>query len=576
MSYTIFISPFVSDGTDITPRVPGQNIDVGTGVIKDNDSTNGVALADAGNVAYTTTNKTIIGSTNENTTAISILAGTAPYTGKTDPALNAITTADIDNFGGCVITLTAAGNNQTLPAPTLVAGSPSYVVINNDTSTDPINIIGSSTVVLNPGKRVMFTWDLTSWVSTEDSGYWNDTGTAIQAKNSTRNIDAQTGDLMGATAVLTDLTASQIVESDGSKALISVAKETAYNKAFGNSAGTVAEGNNPVMLGGRSGGQIVYGGTGASEIITLRSTIDGTKGCILIDEDNLHLGLSCGAMTGKLSVDGAVHAQPETNAFGTTNIYTAFVIGELAGSDAQNGGLYAIGRFVKTNEPFVCLCGWDFGSGVAQDQGRVMYYGGGGWGSPDATIHQFYTSATYTETPNTGVLRMVINADGTVDIKGLNVAGGIVRTDANGKLSTSVTLPDGTLVTTQAIGDNTTKPASTAWVQNEKLIVTNTKTASSHTLELADIFKELKFVNSSSDYLCTFPQFSSVAIPVGAYGTGRKTGDGDITITRGSGVTFESAFGNADLKLSGSNGFSFYWQCTAESTFLISGSVVVA
>jgi len=49
-------------------------------------------------------------------------------------------------------------------------------------------------------------------------------------------------------------------------------------------------------------------------------------------------------------------------------------------------------------------------------------------------------------------------------LSGLPTAGGIVQTDAAGVLSSSVTLPDGTLATTQAPGDNTTKLATTAFV----------------------------------------------------------------------------------------------------------------
>ena len=506
MSNFQFIPPFVSDGTDITPRVPGQNIDVGTGVIKDNDCTAGVALASPGNVAFDTVNKDIIGAVNENTGDIAILSGTAPYTSKTDPALNAITVADVDDFGGCVITLTAAGNDQTLPTPTLSSGSPNYVVINNDTSTAPINIIGAATVVLNPGKRAMFTWDGTAWAVSEDSGFWTDTGTAIRAKNSTRNIDAQTGDLMGATAVLTDLTASQIVETDGSKALISAAKATGYNKALGNSAGTVAEGDKPAMLAGRAGGQILIGGTGAGEKLTLKSTSHATRGVIHIDDGGrLAIGLASGTI-GKLDCDGAAHFQSETNAFGTSNGYTAFVIGALTGADADNGGLYAIGRHVKSNEPFVCLCGWDYGSGVGQDEGRVMYYGGGGWNAPDAIVHQFYTASTYTETNNTGVLRFVIHSDGTVDIKGLNVAGGIVRTGANGKLSTSVTLPNGTLVTTQSPNDGTTKAASTAYAdETKKLDLYHPAYSSTITITAAGMLGMYEIDTSGGDVVVTIP-----------------------------------------------------------------------
>ena len=52
---------------------------------------------------------------------------------------------------------------------------------------------------------------------------------------------------------------------------------------------------------------------------------------------------------------------------------------------------------------------------------------------------------------------------GSVTITDLALAGGIVRTDGAGIFSSSVTLPDGTLATTQTTKDNTTKIASTAY-----------------------------------------------------------------------------------------------------------------
>jgi len=48
-------------------------------------------------------------------------------------------------------------------------------------------------------------------------------------------------------------------------------------------------------------------------------------------------------------------------------------------------------------------------------------------------------------------------------VAGLPVAGGIVQTDGTGALSSSVTLPNGTLATTQGAGDNSTKVSTTAY-----------------------------------------------------------------------------------------------------------------
>lgn len=197
MSSSTILSPFIDDGVDITPRVPGRDIDIGTGKLKDNDVTTGVALGDAGNTSYDTTNQTIIGATNENKTSIDFLKGIGSYaTTLVDPALDSITIANVDDSVGIIITLTAAGNNQTLPTPTVVTTRHEFTVINNDTSTDPINIIGSSTRLLQPGDRVLMVWDGDAWIASEDPGLWSDNGTDILTKNSSRNIDTGTGDLL--------------------------------------------------------------------------------------------------------------------------------------------------------------------------------------------------------------------------------------------------------------------------------------------------------------------------------------------------------------------------------------------
>jgi len=182
------------DGTDITPKDSGTNVDIGTGGLKDDDVTTAIALGDAGNTSFDTTNKTVVGAVNENTTAIATIATGGTFAaGKNDPAVDAITVADVDNNIGVVITLTAAGNSQTLPTPTTVTNRHVFEVINNDTSTDPINIIGSSTVTLDPGKNVEFTWDGSAWIANDAAGLWLDDGTDLKAQNSTRNIDLQSG-----------------------------------------------------------------------------------------------------------------------------------------------------------------------------------------------------------------------------------------------------------------------------------------------------------------------------------------------------------------------------------------------
>ena len=118
--------------------------------------------------------------------------GSKPFAPElTDPALNAITTSMIDNNGGVVITLTTTGNNQTIPAPTDTTIYHIFRIINNDTSTHPITIIGAKSIVLQPGEKMVLIWDGTSWIGMKDDSLWVDDGTDYKMKYAPRNIDMQ-------------------------------------------------------------------------------------------------------------------------------------------------------------------------------------------------------------------------------------------------------------------------------------------------------------------------------------------------------------------------------------------------
>ena len=89
------------------------------------------------------------------------------YTGAlaTDPASSTATsTAIVDGYSGVIITLTAAGNDQTIGAPTDAVAGKKFYVVNNDTSTDNIDIIGAMTITVEPGHSQCFIWDGTAWI----------------------------------------------------------------------------------------------------------------------------------------------------------------------------------------------------------------------------------------------------------------------------------------------------------------------------------------------------------------------------------------------------------------------------
>jgi hypothetical protein len=149
-------------------------------------------LARARSIFYDNTNSGLLAdNVNDAIDEIALSSGGQPFTTLSDPATDSITTNMIDTKGGVVITLTAAGNSQTLPAPTDTSVAHKFVIINNDTSTDNINIIGAVTITVQPGEKVEVVYDSTAWIASEAEGYWLDDGTSLKAQNSTRNIDLQ-------------------------------------------------------------------------------------------------------------------------------------------------------------------------------------------------------------------------------------------------------------------------------------------------------------------------------------------------------------------------------------------------
>lgn len=114
---------------------------------------------------------------------------TLTMTSVTDPASNAAcTTAIVDAYGGTVITLTAAGNDQTIGNPTNTTAGKRFTVVNNDTSTHNITIDG---ITLEPGESQRFIWDGTAWVY--DAGASGLFGEVVKASSGTLTADECSG-----------------------------------------------------------------------------------------------------------------------------------------------------------------------------------------------------------------------------------------------------------------------------------------------------------------------------------------------------------------------------------------------
>jgi len=80
----------------------------------------------------------------------------------TDPATSAaVTTAIVDAYGGVLITLTGAGNAQTIQNPTITTAGKRFTVINNNTSTNTIAVNG---ITLAVGTAQTWVWDGSAWI----------------------------------------------------------------------------------------------------------------------------------------------------------------------------------------------------------------------------------------------------------------------------------------------------------------------------------------------------------------------------------------------------------------------------
>jgi hypothetical protein len=177
-----------------------------------------------------------------------------------------------------------------------------------------------------------------------------------------------------------------------------------------------------MLLAGRTGGQILTGGTGASNILTLRSTTNATKGTVLIDETTASTSTTTGALvvTGGAGVSGNVNVGG--NLFtGGTGFFTGFVSASsgTASTSTTTGALVVTG-----------------GAGVS---GNVNVGGNlftGGTGNFTGVVSA--TSGTESTSTTTGALVVTGGAgiSGNVNVGGnLNVTGTFTASIAHNSLT---------------------------------------------------------------------------------------------------------------------------------------------
>lgn len=233
-------------GTDVTPKIAGDNINIGTGGLKDNDVVTAIELGDASNISFDTTNKTIIGALNQ--------------------VLASIPNANKD-------TLTVSGDGQT--AFTLAAtpdDDASFKLFLNGTnyplSGTHYNRAGTALTWLDPGGLTLKTTDefvaIYNDVGNSALSNWSDDMTDLTPTNAGRNVDIGTGLLKD-----NDVTAG-IALGDGSNTALDAAftatsilgalnenktRETFITKTFGDSPYSAVAGDNAIA-GDTSGGAV--------------------------------------------------------------------------------------------------------------------------------------------------------------------------------------------------------------------------------------------------------------------------------------------------------------------------------
>lgn len=148
----------------------------------------------------------------------------------------------------------------------------------------------------------------------------------------------------------------------------------------------------------------VFGLLGNSDF-ELKTSPDGTS---------FMTSLKAGSADGKLKLGGDPFMNYATLNIqgraltGTGNSWFGICVTQTSADNTAKGGAVLVGApYANANNPFMVLGPWAT-AGVHQ-----IYYGGGGWGVPDATAHTFYASAYNPTTNNTGTVAFTIS-DGAV------------------------------------------------------------------------------------------------------------------------------------------------------------------
>jgi len=309
-----------------------------------------------------------------------------------------------------------------------------------------------------------------------------------------------------------------------------------------------------------------------------------------------------GATSGTLTLYG----QPT----GVADYNCIVLSGENVTNNSPKGGAITGARYANANEPFVIFCSYDAGSF------RELYFGGGGWGVPDATRVTFWTATTYNETADQGVQRMQIASHGGVGIgadpiSGTQLALGSedagasagplldlfrdsaspAASDVIGQLKFTGRDSAANVQDYAAIDTVITDPTSTtedgdlvfrvvaAGTLTERMRLTSegalmapqpekAEVGTTYTLAASDSGKIVTLSNGSAITL-TVPTNASVPIPVGTRIDIAQWGAGQVSITSSATVRSEGS----KLKLRGQYAVATLWK-RATDEWLLAGDIV--
>ena len=305
---------------------------------------------------------------------------------------------------------------------------------------------------------------------------------------------------------------------------------------FGTSTNTFAEGNDSRIING----QTAY----TNRISSLTNT--GSSGAASLISNVLNIPTyTLAGLGGQTALNGTGFVKQ----VGTTTSYdnSTYLSLPAGASQALTDALYQKGNsasglfqnvtpFVATN-PLYSYLSNSLGSLTFGLEGSA-----GGYNFPGALPYAITFGTEKNQSIHFGtnnLIRLTVNGSGFFRLHAYGA--GILQTDASGNVTTGLTLPNGTTATTQGAADNSTKVATTAYVDAIKRIVVSTSSTSLTVPNLIDGAVEY-------DLILTGSSLQTITLPAdvteGARISIRGVGTGGWIIAQGAGNVIKTNGGS--------------------------------